>query len=63
MRSAAFGFARALLFAGFSLIFFTSAVEAELKPTEVAPGPPAAFARVAYSACSPDRSLDRACCN
>jgi nickel/cobalt exporter len=51
MRSAAFGFARALLFAGFSLIFFTSAVEAELKPispfaaTEVAPGPPAAFAR------------------
>jgi nickel/cobalt exporter len=51
MRSAAFGFARALLFAGLSLIFFTSAAEAELKPispfaaTEVAPGPPAAFAR------------------
>jgi nickel/cobalt transporter (NicO) family protein len=51
MRSAVFGFARALLFAGLSLIFFTSAAEAELKPispfaaTEVAPGPPAAFAR------------------
>jgi len=50
MRSAAAGFARAFLLAGLSLLFVATAAQAEFKPispfaaTEVAPGPPSAFA-------------------
>ena len=50
MRSAAAGFARAFLPAGLSLLFVATAAQAEFKPispfaaTEVAPGPPSAFA-------------------
>jgi nickel/cobalt transporter (NicO) family protein len=51
MRSAAAGLAKALLLAGLSLFLIATAAQAEFKPispfaaTEVAPGPPTAFAR------------------
>jgi nickel/cobalt transporter (NicO) family protein len=50
MRNVAAGFAKALLLTGLSLLLIATAAEAELKPispfaaTEVAPGPPSAFA-------------------
>jgi nickel/cobalt exporter len=50
MRSAAAGFARAFLLAGLALLLIVTAAQAEFKPispfaaTEVAPGPPSAFA-------------------
>jgi nickel/cobalt exporter len=50
MRSAAAGFARAFLLAGLALLLVATAAQAEFKPispfaaTEVAPGPPSAFA-------------------
>jgi nickel/cobalt transporter (NicO) family protein len=51
MKSASAGFASAILFAALSLFFVATEVQAEFKPispfaaTEVAPGPPSAFAR------------------
>src|SRR5262245_45295124 len=51
LRSATAGLVRVLLLAGLSLIFVATATQAEFKPirpfaaTEVAPGPPSAFAR------------------
>jgi nickel/cobalt transporter (NicO) family protein len=50
MKGAAFGYARVVLLASLSLLFIATVAKAELKPispfaaTEVAPGPPAAFA-------------------
>src|SRR4029078_8842768 len=65
MRSAAAGFARAFLLAGLALLLVATAAQAEFKPitpfaaTEVAPGPPSAFASPTAAPFQAPRPLGR----